>query len=583
MLDNYIPSCSLKLQRAYGCRFMCITYKISYVIYMYLLLVIHLHCRPGMPGEPTYTPINQNFEKILRVSEAHRMHSVKFLEDILYYYEPSKDRKEARKIKIPVMDSFVHLSEDSDDMHHNWNIGDTTINQYELAMQIHFDLCYNYFFYGQHEQAKKNILGCRANSNLLEREISIYGYGTKKHIPWGDFYYASMTNDDIVGYIRSLNLGNKLLHEEPSLLQKLQESITNHYAGIIAVLQADNLKREIPMIHRQVAELDIQGAASSGAFTVARDLLNRVSALNAVRYALDGGVPSTQPDFLNKFKTVGTKFFDLLFWALAPVLTSNLSETDWGNLRMFFLHLTTSQSRLPIERIDEYLRKHVGESALSIGKKLITDEQQNTLMNDPINMDDEKIEIFPELLTDDWEMTEFEFKTEPDLEIGRLQKRLIEASTADDIRMCLVKLASTAPALPLWKLSPTWKPMGGLANAFMSLPRGFLQDFGFIVSGAARARAEAGCARAAVSLLSVLEGEARNQLAGGNDPNLFRLCRLLSWEVLLLQVNVMLSEWSNHRLNLKALATKCRTCISAVTAGDGIIPRPQVIEPYLPI
>lgn len=537
-----------------------------------------LHYRPGLPSETTYNPINQNYERILRLCEANRMQSLKFLEDMLCYHEstPSIGRTELRKIQIPVMDTFIHLSEDSDDMHHNWNIGDTIISQYELAMQINFDLCYNYFFYGQHEKAKKCILGCRENSNLLEREVSIYGYGSKKQVPWGACYYASMTNEDILGYIRALNLGFELLNEEPSLLQKLQESISNHYAGIIAVLQADNLKREIPMIHRQVAELDIQGSASSGVFTVARDLLNRVSALNAVRYALEGGIPSTQPDFLNKFKTVGIKFFDLLFWALAPVLTSKLSEADWDNLRMFFLHLATSQSRLPVDRIDEYLRKHVGESALKIRKQLITDEQQQVIMNDPINMNDENMDIPKELLTDDWEMTEFEQNTVPELEMGRLKKRLIEASTADDVRMCLVKLAMTAPALPLWKLSPSWKPAGGLGGALISLPRGFLQDFGFIVSGAARARAESGCSRAAVSLLSVLEVEARNQLGGGNDPNLYRLCRLLTWEVLLLQVNVMLSEWPNHRLHLKTLANKCKACISAVTSGDGIIPRPQV-------
>lgn len=531
-----------------------------------------------MPGDPTYTPINQNFEKIIRLSEANRMYSLKFLEDMLSYHDsnPSIGRREPRKIQIPVMDTFIHLSYLSDDMNHKWNIGDTIISQYELAMQIHFDLCFNYFFYGQHAQAKKNILGCRENSNLLEREVSIYGYGKKKQVPWGNFYYASMANEDILGYIRALNLGFELLNEEPSLLQKLQESIANHYTGIIPVLQADNLKREILMIHRQVAELDIQGAASSGAFTVARDLLNRVSALNAVRYALEGGIPSTQPDFLNKFKTVGSKFFDLLFWALAPVLTSELSEVDWDHLRMFFLHLATSQSRLPIAKIDEYLRKHVGESALKIRKQLITDEQQQIIMNDPINMDDESMDIPKELLTDDWEMGEFEQNTVPELEMGRLKKRLIEASTADDVRMCLVKLAMTAPALPMWKLSPSWKPAGGLGGVFMSLPRGFLQDFGYIVSGAARARAESGCSRTAVNLLSVLEVEARNQLGGSNDPNLFRLSRLLSWEVLLLQVNVVISEWPHHRLNLKALANKCRSCIVAVTAGDGIIPRPQV-------
>ncbi|XP_021200979.3 integrator complex subunit 8 [Helicoverpa armigera] len=535
---------------------------------------------PGMQLDSAYTPLNQNFEKILRMCEASRMQSIMFLDEILAYYEPtsSTGRKESKKIRVPVTETFVHLTEDTSDMNHNWNAGDVLISQHELAMQIHFDLCYNYFFYGQHNLAKKHILGCRENSNLLERETSIYGYGPHRTMPWGEFYYACMAKDDILGYIRALNLGFELLNEEPSLLQKLQDSIANHYTGIIAVLQADNLTREIPMIHRQVAELDIQGSASSGAFTVARDLLNRVSALNAVRYALEGGLPSTHQDFLNKFKTVGIKFFDLLFWALAPVLMSDLSETDWENLRTFYLHLATSQCRLPIDRIDEYLKKHIGESAETIRKKLISDEQLNTILNDPVNIDDENMDIPRELLTDDWETPDFEFKSVPELEMGRLKKRLIEASTADDVRMCLVKLAMMAPASPLWKISPSWKPAGELCNALVSLPRGFLQDFGYVVSGAARARAEAGCARAALSLLSVLEGEARSQLGGGNDPNLYRLCRHLSWEVLFLQINVVLSEWPHHRINLSALANKCKACIVAVTAGDGIVPRPQVIE-----
>ncbi|XP_037300356.1 integrator complex subunit 8 isoform X2 [Manduca sexta] len=535
---------------------------------------------PGMQAEGGYSPMSQNFEKILRMCESSRTQSIRFLDEILSMYESSSRAQKTQKIKIPVMEAFVHLTEDSDDMNHDWDAGDIVISHYELAMQIHFDLCYNYFFYGQHDMAKKHILGCRENLNLLEREISFYGYGPHKNMPWDKLYYASMTKDDILGYIRALNLGHDVLNEKPSLLQKLQESVANHYAGIIAVLQADNLSREIPMVHRQVVELDIQGSASSGAFTVARDLLNRVSALNAVRYALEGGIPSTHPDILKKFKTVGIKFFDLLFWALAPVLVSELSEEDWKNLRMFFLHLATSQCRLPIERIDEYLKKHVGESSesMSIRKKLISDKQLTIILNDPINADDENMDLPRELLTDDWETPDFEFKSVPELEMGKLKKRLIEASTADDVRMCLLKLAMMSPSAPLWKLSPSWKPAGMLGNALVALPRGFLQDFGHVISGAARSRAEAGQARAALSLLTVLESEARNQLGGGNDPVLYRLCRQLSWEVLFLQVNVMLSEWPNHRLNLAALANKCKTCIAAASSGDGIIPRPQVVE-----
>ncbi|GBP21416.1 Integrator complex subunit 8 [Eumeta japonica] len=473
-----------------------------------------------------------------------------------------------------------------------WNLGKYNyIFETKLPPQIQYQLMQDLVYIATdkaflippvYDMAKKHILRCRENANLLERELS-YNYPRihelNKSLPWDNFHYASVKKEEICGYIRALNLSYDVLNEEPSLLQKLQDSVNNHYTGIISVLQADNLTREIPMVHRHVVEMDIQGSASSGSFTVARDLLNRISALNAVRYALEGGIPSTHPDFINKFKTVGIKFVDLLFWAFGPVLMSKLSDEDWTNLRIFFLHLVTSQCKFPVDRMDEYLRKHVGDGAENIRKKLISDEHFNHIINDPNNSDDENMEIPRELLTDDWETQDFELKAVPELEIGRLKKHLIEASTADDVRMCLVRLATLmAPSSPLWKLSPSWKPAGNLGNALVNLQRSFLQDFGYIVSGAARARAEAGCARTALSLLSVLEDEARRQLAGGTDHSLYRLCRLLSWEVLLLQVNVLLSEWPNHRLNLSALANKCKACIAVVSSGDSIVPRAQVIE-----
>lgn len=530
-----------------------------------------------MPVDNGYSPLNPNFEKILRATEASRVESINFLEKILAIYvnKPSLGRRDIKKIRIPVMDSFKHLTDNCDDINQNWNLSDVFISQHEIAMQLHYDLCYNYFFYGQYEKAKKHILGCRENSNLLEREVCINGYGNHLTLPWNELNYASVSKEEILGYIRALNLGFELLREEASLIQKLQESVANQYTGLISILQADNLSREIPMVHRQNVELDLQGGGTG--FTPSKDLVNNVSALNAVRYALDGGLPSTLPDFISKFKTVGIKFNDILFWALAPVLVSNLPEKDWENLRMFFLHLITSPCKFPIDRIDEYLKKYIGEAADVVKRKLISDEYLKQILNDPNNCDDENIDLPRELLSDDWETPDFEYKSVPELDIGRLKKKLIEASTADDIRMCLVKLAGTSPSAPLWKTSPAWKPAGNLAATLSALPRGFLQDFCYIMSGAARARAETGCARVALSLLTVIEGEARGQLAGGSDPTLYRLCRLLLWEVLLLQVNVMLAEWPHHRLNLAALSNKSKSCIAAASLGDSCVPRSQVI------
>lgn len=57
--------------------------------------------------------------------------------------------------------------------------------------------------------------------------------------------------------------------------------------GTVTILQRDNIQKEIPICYRTILELDIQGATSSGKFTVARDLLSKIQALNTIRCILD--------------------------------------------------------------------------------------------------------------------------------------------------------------------------------------------------------------------------------------------------------------------------------------------------------
>lgn len=83
--------------------------------------------------------------------------------------------------------------------------------------------------------------------------------------------------------------------------------------GILSILQEDNLKREIPEMYRTVLELDIQGALSSGKFTVAKGLLLQVQMLNVIRNALDGK-PCFTSDFIHHIKHGGPKATEILFW-----------------------------------------------------------------------------------------------------------------------------------------------------------------------------------------------------------------------------------------------------------------------------
>jgi hypothetical protein len=60
------------------------------------------------------------------------------------------------------------------------------------------------------------------------------------------------------------------------------------FQGILAVLRRDNLCDEIAPEHRDALEMDVRGAATSGRFTVARDLVANVRALNVAKRVLTG-------------------------------------------------------------------------------------------------------------------------------------------------------------------------------------------------------------------------------------------------------------------------------------------------------
>lgn len=73
------------------------------------------------------------------------------------------------------------------------------------------------------------------------------------------------------------------------------------------MLQQDNISKEIPIFQRIILELDIQGAISSGTFTVARQLLPKIQGLNTIRCILDN-----RPAF--EYGCVISKNLDMFIW-----------------------------------------------------------------------------------------------------------------------------------------------------------------------------------------------------------------------------------------------------------------------------
>lgn len=72
-----------------------------------------------------------------------------------------------------------------------------------------------------------------------------------------------------------------------TLLEQLYTCIFNEYDGVLSILQEDNVKKEIPLMHRLNLELDVQGGISSGTITATNDILAKIKAFNKIRYILD--------------------------------------------------------------------------------------------------------------------------------------------------------------------------------------------------------------------------------------------------------------------------------------------------------
>lgn len=73
--------------------------------------------------------------------------------------------------------------------------------------------------------------------------------------------------------------------------------------------------------------------------------------------------------------------------------------------------------------------------------------------------------------------------TDPRLEAGTLKRQLVACDSPLAVRKLLIKLAATNPSQPLWSVNPSWVLPPTLLSTVMSLQRGFLQDFVYILVG----------------------------------------------------------------------------------------------------
>lgn len=162
------------------------------------------------------------------------------------------------------------------------------------------------------------------------------------------------------------------------------------------------------------------------------------------------------------------------------------------------------------------------------------------------------------------------------LDVGTYERQLITCTHASGVRKMLVKLAGTNPTKPLWSINPSWSIPLSMKQLLVSLQRGFLQDFAYILVGKSRELAAKKDYSAAIALLTCLKSETtRPELA--NNPLVLKLGKMAAWEGLLIQIQQVLEEWPKKPTDQVQFIRNCKQCLNASTSND-VAPRAKILE-----
>lgn len=131
---------------------------------------------------------------------------------------------------------------------------------------------------------------------------------------------------------------------------------------------------------------------------------------------------------------------------------------------------------------------------------------------------------------------------------------------------------------PLWHVNSCWELPIPLQSVVMSLPRGFLQDYSYVLLAKSRELVMSKDFEGAIEILNVLEKEAQQHTQSGNTL-IFKLCKLVNWECLLVEIWRCLHAWpATNICDTQSLVTRCKQCLGALQATDQVIPRQEIIE-----
>lgn len=141
------------------------------------------------------------------------------------------------------------------------------------------------------------------------------------------------------------------------------------------------------------------------------------------------------------------------------------------------------------------------------------------------------------------------------------------------MRQLLIKLAATKPSQPLWTVNPSWVLPMAVHAAVMSLQRGFLQDFAYILMGKSKELTDRNEFTGALAMLACLRTEcARPDLLTNGVVRCLE--KLLDWEVLFVQLAHTLHAWPRPCYDQTSLLQRCK---QAMQLQQPVFPRTEVV------
>lgn len=123
-----------------------------------------------------------------------------------------------------------------------------------------------------------------------------------------------------------------------------------------------------------------------------------------------------------------------------------------------------------------------------------------------------------------------------------LEQKLMESYDHDVIHEMLIRLEGKHIIKPLVHINNCWDLPIPLQSVIMSLPRGFLQDYSYVLLAKSRELVAAKNFDCAIELLKVLDKELEDTMKSGGSA-IFKLSKLVNWECLLVEIWKCFYAW----------------------------------------